>query len=72
VVASGHHPREAIARRFRALASPVAVLAALVAIQVVVFGALTWAQHSNFGTFAFDMGLYDQRTWSLSRSRSPS
>ncbi len=39
---------------------PALVLAALVVAYVVVFGRLTWAQQSNFGTFGFDMGIYDQ------------
>ena len=36
-----------------------------------MFGTLTWAQHENFGTFGYDMGLYDQGIWLLSRFREP-
>jgi uncharacterized membrane protein len=36
-----------------------------------VFGQLTWAQQSNFGTFGYDMGIYDQSIWLLSRFRTP-
>src|SRR6266487_3076457 len=50
---------------------PVIVLAALVVAYVVVFGRLTWAQQSNFGTFGFDMGIYDQGIWLLSRFKDP-
>jgi uncharacterized membrane protein len=47
------------------------VLGLLVGVYVVVFGRLTWAQHSNFGTFGYDMGLYDQGIWLLSRFKDP-
>jgi uncharacterized membrane protein len=66
---AGAEPR---ARR-RAVADrrPLAVLVALVLAYVVVFGRLTWAQQSNFGTFGFDMGIYDQGIWLLSRFKNP-
>lgn len=38
---------------------------------VVVFGTLTWRQHTNYGTFGFDMGLHDQGIWLTSRLRDP-
>ena len=38
---------------------------------VVVFGSLTWRQHSNYGTFGFDMGLHDQGIWLTSRFAEP-
>ncbi len=47
------------------------VLAGLVGAYVLVFGTLTWAQQSNFGTFGFDMGIYDQGIWLLSRFKTP-
>ena len=40
-------------------------------VYVVVFGTLTWRQQSNFGTFGFDMGIYDQGIWLLSRFHTP-
>jgi uncharacterized membrane protein len=52
-------------------AAPAVALTALVAAYVAVFGVLTWAQQSNFGTFGFDMGLYDQGIWLLSRFKEP-
>ena len=51
--------------------APVMVLGALVAVYVLVFGTLTWSHHSNFGTVGFDMGLYDQGIWLLSRFKPP-
>jgi uncharacterized membrane protein len=53
------------------LTVPAAALGAMVGAYAVVFGLLTWAQQSNFGTYGFDMGLYDQGIWLLSRFREP-
>jgi uncharacterized membrane protein len=50
---------------------PLLALAGLVAAYIVVFGSLTWAQQSNYGTFGFDMGIYDQGIWLLSRFKEP-
>ncbi|MFI5042456.1 MAG: DUF2079 domain-containing protein, partial [Acidimicrobiales bacterium] len=47
--------------------SPRTVLAAMIGLYVVVFGRLTWAMQSNFGTFTFDMGIFDQEIWEASR-----
>jgi uncharacterized membrane protein len=38
---------------------------------VVTFVAATWTVHDRFGTYGFDLGLYDQATWLLSRGRAP-
>jgi uncharacterized membrane protein len=35
----------------------------MISLYVVYFGALTWAQQSNFGTFDFDLGIFDQQIW---------
>lgn len=43
----------------------------MVGLYVAVFGQLTWAQHANFATFGFDMGIYDQGIWLLSRFEDP-
>ena len=43
----------------------------MVLAYTVVFGALTWRQQSNFGTFGFDMGIFDQGIWLLSRFHDP-
>src|SRR6266545_1221392 len=52
-------------------AAPAVALGVLVAAYVLVFGRLTWAQQSNFGTFGYDMGLYDQGIWLVSRFKDP-
>ena len=51
--------------------TPVGCLSAMMALYVLVFAQLTWAQQSNFGTFGFDMGIYDQAFWLLSRFHNP-
>ncbi|MBA2608773.1 MAG: hypothetical protein H0U92_07545, partial [Actinobacteria bacterium] len=50
---------------------PALVLGLMVLTYVVVFGTLTWRQQSNFGTFGFDMGIYDQGIWLLSQFKAP-
>lgn len=47
--------------------APVSILVLLISTYIVVFGTLTWQQQSNFGTFDYDMGIYDQGIWLLSR-----
>ena len=51
--------------------APAVAVGLLVAVYVAIFGWLTWAQHANFGTFGYDMGLYDQGIWLLSRFQDP-
>jgi uncharacterized membrane protein len=51
--------------------APLAVLGAMIALYIGVFGALTWRQQSNYGTFGFDMGLHDQGIWLTSRFMTP-
>ena len=41
------------------------------AVFVVGFTAVTWTVHARFGTYGFDVGIYDQGTWLLSRGRAP-
>jgi uncharacterized membrane protein len=36
-----------------------------------VFGVLTWQQQQFYGTFGFDMGIFDQGIWLLSRFKDP-
>jgi uncharacterized membrane protein len=51
--------------------APAVAVWLLIAVYVATFGPLVWAQHVNFGTFGYDMGLYDQGIWLLSRFRDP-
>ena len=62
---------EPVGRRLRAVSAPARVLVGMIAAYVAVFGTLTWQQQSNFGTFGFDMGIYDQGIWLMSRFKDP-
>jgi uncharacterized membrane protein len=46
-------------------------LGLVVAAFVGVFVAQTWALHRHFGTYGFDVGIYDQGTWLLSQLKAP-
>jgi uncharacterized membrane protein len=48
-----------------------AVLGVTLAVFVVAFTRATWTLHDRFGTYGFDLGIYDQGTWLLSRPRAP-
>ena len=48
-----------------------AALGVALAIFVGVFLAQTFGLHRNFGTYGFDLGIYDQGTWLLSRFHAP-
>ena len=39
------------------------------ALLVDAFVWLTWLTHARFATFGFDLGIFDQGVWLLSRSR---
>lgn len=53
--------------------SPVARLALLVAIAIYVFLFAKWTvrNHFAFGTAGFDLGIFDQGLWLLSRFKEP-
>lgn len=55
----------------RPVQGPVTALGLLIFIYIMVFGTLTWRQQSNYGTFGFDMGIYDQAIWLMSRFKTP-
>jgi uncharacterized membrane protein len=46
-------------------------LAMAVGLFVVLFVRQTWGLHQDFGTYGFDVGIYDQGTWLLSRLHNP-
>src|SRR5437762_1313827 len=46
-------------------------LGVTLAVFVVAFVATTWTVHDRFGTYGFDLGIYDQATWLLSRAQAP-
>jgi len=47
------------------------LLGGMTALFVDAFVWLTWLTHARFGTFGFDLGIFDQGVWLLSRSRIP-
>jgi uncharacterized membrane protein len=55
----------------RPVAGPVTALVALMGVYIGVFGDLTYRQQSNYGTFGFDMGIYDQGIWLISHLKTP-
>lgn len=52
-------------------AGPVTALVALMLGYIAVFGTLTYQQQSNYGTYGFDMGIYDQGIWLVSHFKNP-
>jgi uncharacterized membrane protein len=57
--------------RLRGTTLGLLALGLAVGLFVVVFVRQTWGLHQHFGTYGFDVGIYDQGTWLLSRLRSP-
>jgi uncharacterized membrane protein len=51
--------------------APEGVLALLVAVWSFEFIRLPMLRFDRYGTFGFDLGIYDQGTWLLSRGRDP-
>ncbi len=52
-------------------AGPVTALVAMMLVYIAVFGTLTYQQQSNYGTYGFDMGIYDQGIWLVSHFHNP-
>jgi uncharacterized membrane protein len=46
-------------------------LGLVMAVFLGIFVAQTWALHRQFGTYGFDVGIYDQGTWLLSQLKAP-
>jgi uncharacterized membrane protein len=43
----------------------------MIAAFIATFVWLTWRSHAGFGSFGFDLGIFDQGVWLLSRLRNP-
>jgi uncharacterized membrane protein len=52
-------------------AGPVTALVVLMVGYIAVFGTLTYQQQANYGTYGFDMGIYDQGIWLVSHFKNP-
>ena len=50
---------------------PRVCLVVAIAIWSATFARLGALRHDRFGTFGFDLGIYDQAPWLLSRARDP-
>jgi len=44
-------------------------LVAIIVWWIATFSQLVWRRHDRFGSFAFDMGIYDQGVWLLGHGR---
>jgi uncharacterized membrane protein len=53
------------------LDGPRIVLVGAIALWSITLGRLGVQRHDRFGTFGFDLGIYDQAIWLLSRLRDP-
>ncbi len=49
----------------------LALLGFALALFVLTFALETWTLHQHFGTYGFDLGIFDQGTWLLSRLKAP-
>lgn len=58
-------------RAFQTWLRPEVVLATMIAAYVGLFGWLTWLQQANFGTFDYDMGIFDQEIWLAAHHLNP-
>jgi uncharacterized membrane protein len=56
---------------YRRIGAPEAVLAVLVTAWSATFIHLPQLRHDRYGTFGFDLGIYDQGVWLLSRFKDP-
>jgi uncharacterized membrane protein len=47
------------------------ILGGMVVVWAATFIRLGWLRHTRFGTYGFDLGIYDQGVWLLSRFQEP-
>jgi uncharacterized membrane protein len=64
-------PSSGLGRIVEAWGLPESVLAVLVTLWSAEFIRLPMLRYDRFGTFGFDLGIYDQGTWLLSRAKDP-
>jgi uncharacterized membrane protein len=46
-------------------------LGAVIVVWSLTFTILTWQRHDRYGTFGFDLGIYDQAIWLVSQFKTP-
>src|SRR5207253_2465083 len=65
-------PRLLLQRAAAAVRDPVvAAMVGMLAVWSATFIVLGWMRHDHFATFGFDLGIYDQGIWLLSRFKDP-
>jgi uncharacterized membrane protein len=64
-------PADRVVRVLRSWGWPEAVLGLLLTLWCYEFIRLPMLRYDRFGTFGFDLGIYDQGTWLLSRFHNP-
>jgi predicted membrane protein DUF2079 len=64
-------PTDAAVERRRLVPDSSFLLGGMMVLFVGTFVWLTWLTHARFGTFGFDLGIFDQGVWLLSRIRNP-
>jgi uncharacterized membrane protein len=64
-------PTDAGVHRRTLLLDSKLLLAQMVALFIGIFAWLNWLTHLRFGTFGFDLGIFDQGVWLLSRFHDP-
>ena len=73
--APGHRdataPTGAAEERRRPVPDSNLLLGGMIALFVGTFVWLTWLTHARFGSFGFDLGIFDQGVWLLSRFEDP-
>src|SRR5215216_2351453 len=73
--APGHRdapaPTGAAEERRRPVPDSNLLLGGMIALFVGTFVWVTWLTHARFGSFGFDLGIFDQGVWLLSRFRDP-
>jgi uncharacterized membrane protein len=68
----GPVPRPVHLRALARLNDPVvAVLLGMTGVWSITFIVLGWMRQDHFATFGFDLGIYDQAIWLLSRFKDP-
>ena len=63
-------PSAGVVRRVAALDSGL-LLGGMTMLFIGTFVWLAWLTHARFGTFGFDLGIFDQGVWLLSRFQDP-
>lgn len=56
--------------RVRRLTAAQLLLAAIALIWTALIGTMVWRRHQYFGSFDYDMGIFDQTIWLLARGKT--